>query len=163
LPVRRWAYYCVDDFSQWPGYDGKNLARLEADLVKTVDDVIAVSETLRDRLRHAGRDSHLLTHGIDPDFWRTAGPTADLPCLEGLRRPVVLFWGLVDRRMDLTFVRALADALRGSSTVVIVGPEDDPDPQLQRIDGVARVGVVPFEQLPALAAHASVLIMPYAD
>src|SRR5262249_40355954 len=29
LPVKRWVYYCVDDFSQWPGLDQRTLARLD--------------------------------------------------------------------------------------------------------------------------------------
>jgi hypothetical protein len=44
FPAKRWVYYCVDDYSQWPGYDGTTLASLERELVPIVDDVIAVSE-----------------------------------------------------------------------------------------------------------------------
>ena len=51
LPVRRWVYYCVDDFSVWPGLDSRPLRQMEADLVRKADQVIAVSETLRDKLR----------------------------------------------------------------------------------------------------------------
>jgi len=27
LPVRRWLYYCVDDFSLWPGLDSRQIGR----------------------------------------------------------------------------------------------------------------------------------------
>jgi glycosyltransferase involved in cell wall biosynthesis len=161
LPVRRWVYYCVDDFAEWPGLDGAALRRMEADLLRRVDTVVAVSEPLRDRLARMGRESHLLTHGVDPGYW-VRPSRAGVPSLDGLERPLVVFWGVVDRRMDLGFVRALSQALpRG--TVVFAGPEQDPDPALRALPRVARLGSLAFEQLPALAAEAAVLVMPYAD
>ena len=50
LPVRSWLYYCVDDFSAWPGLDQAALGRLERDLVSRVDSCVAVSENLQERL-----------------------------------------------------------------------------------------------------------------
>ncbi len=163
LPARRWVYYWVDDFTQWPGYDGETLRLLEADLVRKVDSVVAVSQNLVERAAQAGRRAGLLTHGIDLGFWRPTGPPAPPPILEGLPRPIILFWGLVDRRMDLRLLEALSahPARRGS--VVLVGPQADPDPALARLPGVVLTGSVPFETLPHLAAEASVLIMPYGD
>ena len=162
LPVARWVYYCVDDFSLWPGLDGAALRRLEERLVRRVDEVVAVSETLRDRLAGlTGRPVHLLTHGVDLDFWSdgTARPPA---ALGGRERPLVVFWGVVDRRTDVAFVRRLAEDLpRG--TVVLAGPHNDPDPALLRLPRVVATGSLPFEQLPALAREAAVLVMPYAD
>src|SRR5438132_682027 len=70
--VRRWVYYCVDDFGEWPGLDGTALRRMEEVVVRRADTLIAVSQTLQDRLAQMGRASHLLTHGVDLDFW--AGP-----------------------------------------------------------------------------------------
>jgi glycosyltransferase involved in cell wall biosynthesis len=161
LPVRRWVYYCVDDFSAWPGLDGAALRRMEADLLRRVDTVVAVSEPLQDKLARMGRDSHLLTHGVDLGCWFRPG-NAVVPALDGLERPLVVFWGVVDRRMDLAFVRALAQVLpRG--TLVFAGPEQDPDPALKTMPRVARLGPLAFDQLPRLAAEAAVLVMPYAD
>jgi glycosyltransferase involved in cell wall biosynthesis len=162
LPVRRWVYYCVDDFSVWPGYDGALLARMEQDLVARVDDVIAVSETLSDRLHGLGREAHLLTHGIELDFWTPRPDAPRCPSLDAFPRPLVLFWGLIDRRMDLAFVRALARKMT-AGTLVLLGPKADPDPELATIPRVVRPGAVPFEQLPGAAQQASVLVMPYAD
>jgi glycosyltransferase involved in cell wall biosynthesis len=162
LPVRRWIYYCVDDFGEWPGLDRAALRAMEERLISRADRVLAVSETLQEKLARAGRTAPLLSHGVDLDHW--AGPAADEPPAEfaGLERPLVVFWGLVDRRMDTVFVRRLAaDLDRG--TVVLVGPEADADPELATLPRVARVPAVPFEWLPALARAAAVLVMPYAD
>jgi hypothetical protein len=72
LPVRRWVYYCVDDFGQWPGLDQVALRRPDDRLAGRADVRVAVSETLRERLRGLGREPHLLTHGVDVDFWGAA-------------------------------------------------------------------------------------------
>jgi glycosyltransferase involved in cell wall biosynthesis len=162
LPAARWVYYCVDDFTQWPGLDGTALRALEAQLVAQADVLIAVSDTLRDRLAAMGRGSWLLTHGVDLDFWEAAGVQEPVPELRTLPRPRAVFWGAIDRRMDVGFVRRLAAELEGG-TVVLVGPQDNPDPALLRLDRVVALPPLPFARLPALGQEADVLIMPYAD
>jgi glycosyltransferase involved in cell wall biosynthesis len=160
LPVRRWIYYCVDDFSVWPGLDGRTLLEMDQRLIPRADVLIAVGDVLRRRLAQAGRAAELLTHGVDLSFWSGGGPAP--ACLEGLERPLAVFWGLLDRRLDLGFLRALAASLtRG--TVVLAGPQDDPDPALGSLPRTVRVGPLPFAELPGLAREASVLVMPYAD
>jgi glycosyltransferase involved in cell wall biosynthesis len=161
LPVARWVYYCVDDFSVWPGYDGETMLRMEQELVPKVDAVVAVSETLQAKLAAMGRESHLLTHGVDLDHWTTA-TVQPAPELSDLEPPIILFWGVIDRRMDTAFVRHLCEHLdRG--TVVLVGPQEDPDPVLRTLPRLAVRPPVPFARLPALAQAAAVLVMPYAD
>lgn len=159
LPVAKWVYYCVDDFAQWPGLDGEALRRMERDLVARADSIVAVSETLQDRLSGMGRESLLLTHGVDLDFWQ-----APTPCvrLDDLPRPLVLFWGVIDRRMDVSLVRRLANDMT-AGTIVFVGPREQPDPELAKLARVALLPALPFEQLPGLAQCADVLVMPYAD
>ena len=160
LPVRRWIYYCVDDFGDWPGLDGETLRRLEAIVVRRADKLIAVSQNLKDRLEGMGRPAELLTHGVDLEFW--SNPTHRmLPQLENLEKPLVVFWGVIDRRLDVAWLKLLADRLSG--TLVLTGPLADPDPAIFQLPRTVRLGALPFEDLPALASEAAVLIMPYAD
>jgi hypothetical protein len=161
----RWVYYCVDDFAAWPGLDGRTLGRMEAELVAKVDVAVAVSETLRVHLAKLGRPAHLLTHGVDLDFWRTPAKNDTPPSLREVLAapgPLVVFWGVIDRRTDVAFVRKLGESLT-EGAILLVGPRDDPDPELVRIPRVRFVPPLPFEDLPALAARAAVLIAPYAD
>src|SRR5207245_861809 len=102
LPVRRWVYYCVDDFGQWPGLDQKTLRRMDDQLIARADVLVAVSETLQQRLAGLGRKSHLLTHGVDLEFWKDGRRTETIKQLDGLEQPLIVFWGVVDRRMDLS-------------------------------------------------------------
>ena len=165
LRAARWVYYCVDDFSVWPGLDGRTLQRMEAELVAKVDVAIAVSATLQTHLAKLGKPSHLLTHGVDLDFWRKPVPSdtpESLRDLAGVPAPLVVFWGVIDRRMDCQFVRKLAEAMT-EGTILLVGPQDNPDPDLLRLPRVRALPPVPYADLPTLAARTRVLVAPYAD
>jgi glycosyltransferase involved in cell wall biosynthesis len=160
LHARRWVYYCVDDFSAWPGLDSQALRSMEQKFVARADRIIAAGENLAGRMRSLGRESRVISHGIDLEHWRGGGRPTTL--LKGFQRPIVLFWGLIDRRLDLAALRALDQSLT-AGTIALVGPQQDPDPALDALDHVERLGPIPYENLPALAAQADVLIMPYAD
>jgi glycosyltransferase involved in cell wall biosynthesis len=162
IPANRWVYYCVDDFGVWPGYDGVTMRLLERDFVAKADEIIAVSETLNTHLTDLGRDSHLLTHGVDFDFWNRVDPQAIPEEFRGLEAPWTVFWGVIDRRMDLDFVKELSAKL-SRGTLVLFGPQDDPDPMLFQLPRVVVKPSLPFARLPSIAAAASVLVMPYAD
>lgn len=176
LPVKRWVYYCVDDFGRWPGLDQQPVEAMETLLVRRADVLIAVSEALQERLAGLGRSSALLTHGVELEHWNppdesgsseisSALKAARVRALEALgecRRPLVLFWGVIDRRMDVDFVGRMAEEL-GSGTILLTGPLSDPDPELLRLPRVRHLPPVPFDVLPHLAREAAVLVMPYAD
>lgn len=156
LPQLRWVYYCVDDLSEWPGLDGRSLRAMELDLLPRMKRVIAVSEPLRERLAELGVRSELLTHGIELGHWRGIERKAP-PAPE--ERPVAVFWGNADRRLDSGVCLALAERC----TLRLVGPRSEVDPALLEARWIEWKGAVPYAELPAVAAGADVLVMPYAD
>ena len=164
VPVRRWVYYCVDDLSAWPGLDGEMLREMEQLLVERADRLVAAGENLASRLRAKGREPTVITHGVDVSHWScppavTAGRRrawSEIP------RPRVLFWGLLDRRLDVAWLDALGHALPEGS-LILVGPVQNPDPALSRVPRVYQPGRFTVEELSWAAAHSDVLIMPYAD
>jgi glycosyltransferase involved in cell wall biosynthesis len=160
LPAHRWTYYCVDDFSVWPGYDGETMQRMERDLVPKVQEIIAVSDTLVKHIGTFGREAKLLTHGVDLDHWKrdVAVPTEFAKQPE----PRVVFWGVIDRRMDTAFLSTL-DAVPAAGSIVLIGPKEDPDPAILKLANVHVLPPMSFAQLPAVARASSVLVMPYAD
>ena len=85
-----------------------------------------------------------------------------LQALASVPKPWLVFWGVIDRRMDLEYVRALGESMTAGS-ILLVGPQDDPDPDLIYLPRVRAVPPVAYDDLPALAAQAAVLLMPYAD
>lgn len=160
LPVDRWVYYCVDDFSQWPGLDRDTLRRLDRAMILRADSLVAVSETLQGMIAAEGRSASLLTHGVDMEFWNSDSASS-VPTLESMP-PNVVFWGVIDRRMDSASLRQLSQDLT-DGTIVLIGPQQDPDPEILALPNVRILPAQPLTALPAIARQAAVLIMPYAD
>ena len=131
-------------------------------LIKRADKVLAVSQTLQNKIARLGRSAELLTHGVDLNFWTRATQGTRFAKLDGVQRPLVVFWGVIDKRMDVTFIQRMVQDIPRATTV-LAGPEEDPDPALFTCNRVVRLGKIPFEELPELAREAAVLVMPYAD
>ncbi len=165
LDVDRWVYYCVDDFSVWPGLDGGVMQSMERELVASVDQVVAVSQTLQARIARMGKTAGLMTHGIDVGHWACRYDCVDRPdWWPDVTGPVALFWGLIDRRLDVQWCRALSESLgRQGGRLILAGPEQDPDAALHGLESTVLPGAVPYAELPGMAALADVLVMPYAD
>ena len=234
LPVDRWIYYCVDDFSQWPGLDGETLRRMDNEMIERADSLIAVSEALQAMIANDGRSSSLLTHGVDVEFWNSQRPAilragfshrrsdlmrgpeslkteknhavcltivseasqesqspdaltgadqrsparvtgnpaiknsatrdglASVSPVDAFKGPLIVFWGVIDRRMDSkSLIQLSNDLIEG--TIVLIGPQQDPDPALLALSNVRTLPPQPLAALPELAERANVLIMPYAD
>jgi hypothetical protein len=160
VDAKRWVYYCVDDFSAWPGLDAAPLQAMEKEFVGRADRIVTAGDNLSRRIARLGRPSQVLSHGIDLAHWASTGGSAQL--LADLPRPIVLYWGLLDRRMDYEAIAAL-DRRMTAGTIAFVGPQQDPDPRLARLPHVRLLGPGRYEDLPALARAAAVLAMPYAD
>ena len=59
LPVRHWVYYCVDDFTEWPGLDHATVHRLEEHLTEALSqydpNIGDRGYSINNSLRHNGR------------------------------------------------------------------------------------------------------------
>ena len=165
LEVDRWVYYCVDDFSKWPGLDHQALEEMETQLINKSDRLIAASSHLKLRLeRIGGRNAELMTHGVDLTHWQVVEKdqgSVKTPW-DVLQGPLIVFWGLIDRRMDTEFLRTLSGSLE-QGTILLVGPLEHPDPAILALPHIQHVPALDYDQLPLLASAADVLIMPYAD
>jgi len=160
LPVDAWVYYCVDDFGQWPGLDRRTMAAMEEKVIERADCCIAASRVLQQRLMQFRPDVELLTHGVDLEHWRS--PSAAEPLAKDpVQGPTALFWGLIDKRLDVSFLGALNERLQGR--VLLVGPQDSPDPAWQSLPRVECLPAVEYERLPAIGNSSDVLVMPYVD
>lgn len=182
LEVDAWVYYCVDDFSVWPGLDGSVMDGMERELVGKVDLAVAVGEVLVERLASMGCGAEVLSHGIDPAHWsggterwgdRATARRELLQLAKGAEEaaggrgprggdcdPILLFWGYIDTRLDAEWCLAAADQV---GSLILLGPKQSPDRRLAEHPRIFMPGPVAFDDLPRLAQAAEVLVMPYAD
>lgn len=154
-------YYCVDDFTNWPGVDAQAAASLEAELLDTCAAVLATSQALAEtRVPRSGAVS-LLPHGVDvAHLGRASDPST--PRLDGVSRgrPVVGYLGLVDARLDVPLVVDTARA-NPDYDFVFVGPTDTAvDPRLRQ-DNIRFAPAVPYARLPEALASFDVAWLPY--
>ena len=157
LPAERWIYYNVDHVSEWPGCDREALFEMENAIIQKADSIIVANQQLQNRIRTHGRESTVLTHGVDLDLWQS--PVTDLQ-LPDYERPLMVFWGLIDQRLDVEFIRHLGQTLK-TGTILLTGPKQSPHPDLLQCPRVHYHRAIDYLDLPALGSKADVLIMPY--
>lgn len=165
LPVEKWVYYCVDDFGEWPGLDGNTLRTMDEEMIARADDIVSVSNHLQQMIASNNRESSLLTHGVDLEHWTKQDSALNSQIestVRNLNGPLAVFWGVVDRRLDTKMLTALSQKM-SDGNILLVGPQQDADPNILNLPNVHAPGPVPFADLPALAGRADVLVMPYAD
>lgn len=156
LPLARWVYYRVDDFSHWPGLDGRTMREMENKLMRKVDLVITASQALGEEPAKIGVPTKLLTHGVDLDHWSHAAE-------EGrVKSPrTILFFGLIDERLDVDWLRALDRDLHDAA-LELRGPCQT-SPLTAEMTNCRLAEPVPYQTLPQFVAKADVLVMPYVD
>lgn len=159
FPARRLVYYCVDDFSLWPGHDANYVKGLEAQLIEQAEVLVATSSALCERLALSGKPTHLLHHGVDiGHFSRRDQPSH--PLLTAIPGPRVGYFGLLDERLDQALLRAVA-LQEPALQFVLVGPQAVAMQGLANLPNVHFIGPLPYDQLPALVSGFSVLLLPY--
>ena len=159
LKDRKVVYYCVDDFSLWPGLDADVVREMEARIVARADCIIAVSDTLLQRLSKSGKPTRLLTHGVDLELFSTPEKT-ELPALKDIPRPRVGFFGLIDGRMDWDLLIPLAKQMPEFS-FVFAGPIDASAGDLPQIKNMHFIGRVTYRKLTEFVAGLEWLMLPY--
>lgn len=132
---------------------------------RRADAVIALAPRLRDRLTGDGiapGKVHVIPSGVDPR--RFAGRPADP--FPDLRRPRLVFVGRLEPEKDVAVLLRAAARLARPVHIVVVGDGSERAPllRLARELGIAgRVrltGFLPHAELPAVLAHADVLVHP---
>jgi glycosyltransferase involved in cell wall biosynthesis len=159
LHAARKIYYCVDDFSQWPGLAQDAVEKMEDRLIMAVDVVLAASPVLQERLQARHPRVELFSHGVDLDMYRE--PLPPMPdWLPGSPEPRIGFYGLLDERVDAPLLAAVA---RGMPEVnfILAGPRTVALPTLETLGNVYMPGNVPYRQLPSYVRGLLALILPY--
>jgi UDP-galactopyranose mutase len=155
-------YDCMDELSAFK-FAPPELLGLENELLKAADLVFTGGHSLFESKRERHHAVHAFPSSVDvAHFGRAREPGEEPPCLAHLPRPRLGFYGVIDERMDLDLVAALADA-RPDWTVVMVGPVVKIDPEsLPRRDNIVWQGSRTYQELPDQTRGWDVALMPFA-
>jgi glycosyltransferase involved in cell wall biosynthesis len=126
------------------------------------DVVFTVSKALRERLGKGRADVHWVPNGVNAERFDVAGDTPrDLADHDG---PILGYVGVIQERLDVELVSALARALP-HALIVLVGPVCAPrhvEP-LNALPNVLLLGERSATQVPAYISAFDVCLMPHVD
>lgn len=168
LAPRAVVYDCTDDLGAL-GHAAGPLHEREAALLELADLVLAAGPTLYSAKRPFNDHVHCLPNSGDAAHFKPgrldpASPEAAAAeqLHAGLARPRLGHFGVIDRRIDLALVAALADA-HPEWQVLLAGPVAKIDPAtLPQRPNIHWLGVQPHARLPYLLALWDVCLLPCA-
>ena len=155
-------YHCVDEYSEFTGVARETLRRMEEEVVRRADLVIASSERLRDERRLLNPNSHFVSHGVDLEhFARALDRGTQVPeDVRRLPRPVIGFFGLLEDWVDLELIRDLALS-RPQWSFALLGKGVTSLSPLQGVGNVHLLGRKPYAELPGYCRGFDVGIIPF--
>jgi UDP-galactopyranose mutase len=155
-------YDCMDELANFR-FAPPELLPLETELLAVADVVFTGGYSLYEVKRGRHRNVHAFPSSVDQAHFRKArGGVPVPPDQEALGSPCLGFFGVVDERMDLSLVAALADS-HPEWSIAIVGPVVKIDPaELPQRPNLHYLGSRDYEQLPAYLAGWDVALMPFA-
>ena len=157
-------YDCMDELSNFKNAP-ESLRAAERELVALSDVVFTGGWSLFEAKRGWHANIHPFPSSVDRSHFATARTMkpAEIPAdLMTIGKPRFGFYGVIDERLDLGLVAALADA-HPEWSIVMVGPVAKIDPaSLPRRDNIHYLGGRGYAELPSYLAGWDVALMPFA-
>jgi glycosyltransferase involved in cell wall biosynthesis len=160
-------YECNDDVSSFAtlAYKRENLRRLEDDLARSADVVIATSRSLHEAKKRQNPRAHYFPSAVDFELFHSAtSPTLPVPeDVARLPKPILGYVGsITNYRIEWDWIRAAIAAENVRGSFVFVGPCVEPPPRdLVDSPSVRFVGPRPPEALPGYLKAFDVCMIPY--
>ncbi|MDD2714072.1 MAG: glycosyltransferase, partial [Simplicispira sp.] len=153
-------YDCMDELAAFDFAPPALLAREDA-LFRKVDLVFTGGRSLYESKRGRHGDVHCFPSSVDHAHFGRRG-LADHPAQAALPSPRLGYYGVIDERLDLPLVAAIADA-HPDWQVVMVGPVVKVNPAtLPQRPNLYWMGQRRYDELPAFLAGWDVCLMPFA-
>jgi UDP-galactopyranose mutase len=155
-------YDCMDELANFK-YAPPHLAKTEAVLIARADVVFTGGHSLYEAKRHQHGNMHPFPSSVDTPHFRSARLSVTEPADQRpIPGPRLGYYGVIDERIDLTLVAAVAKA-RPELSFVFIGPlakitADD----LPRAENIHYLGRKPYGELPAYLSGWDVALMPFA-
>ncbi len=150
-------YYCVDDFTQFPGVDGGLVKRMEDELNDSCDLTLYTAEYLEEKFRSARSKLVYFPHGVDFNHFH-------LPRRQPQTRedsgPVIGFFGYLSEWIDFALIESIA-AQNPQWKIRLIGGSDRDLSSLRRFDNIELIGPIAYGRLPETASGFDVGIIPF--
>ena len=155
-------YYCVDEYTQFDGFDKERLMVVEGELIDRADVVVTTSEPLLITKRARRPDAILIRHGVDYDHFATAWRVRpERPTdLAAVRNPMFGFFGVIHHWIDRSLIAEVA-RLRPEYSFVLIGECKADVTELQQLDNVFLLGRRRYEDLPGYCAAFDAALLPF--
>jgi UDP-galactopyranose mutase len=155
-------YDCMDElsaFAQAP----PTMRAFEAALLLRADVVFTGGRSLYEAKRAYHGNVHAMPSSVDvPHFAQARDAAVDPGDQQSIGRPRLGYAGVIDERMDLPLLEAVADA-RPEWQFIMLGPVVKIDPAtLPRRPNIHYLGPKRYEELPQYIAFWNVALMPFA-
>jgi UDP-galactopyranose mutase len=155
-------YDCMDQLASFKGAP-RAITILEQELFSRVDVAFTGGQSLFEAKRAMHRDVHAFPSSVDAAHFATARASLPEPHDQALlAKPRLGYAGVIDERLDLELVDAVATRRPGWQ-LILVGPVVKIDPAtLPRRPNIHYLGGKSYDELPAYLASWDVAMMPFA-
>ena len=161
LEARCTVYDCMDELANFR-FAPPELIQLERELFAAADLVFTGGYSLYEAKQAQHRSIHPFPSSVDVAHFAAARSGHEAVDQAGLPQPRLGFYGVIDERMDLALLAAVADA-RPDWALVMVGPVVKIDPaDLPQRPNIHYLGSKRYEELPGYAAGWDAALMPFA-
>ena len=162
LDERFSVYYCIDDYAALPDVDVEAVRQMDETLTRKADLVFVASGMLLEGKRALNPNTHVSPHGVDYDhFVKAQDPALPIPAdIAHLKGPIIGFFGLIERWIELSLVRYLAEQ-RPHWNFLMIGRIAVPEAEVPRLPNIHFIGRRPYDTLPAYGKAFTAAIIPY--
>ena len=158
VPARAVVYDCMDELSAFD-FAPPQMLRREAELLQRADVVLTGGPSLYDAKKSRHANVHCFPSSVDVAHFAPVGERID-DC--GIAKPRLGFFGVIDERLDLGLIAALAQA-EPDWQIVMAGPVVKIDvASLPRAPNIHWLGQQSYTALPALVQGWQVCLLPFA-
>lgn len=155
-------YDCMDELANFK-FAPPEIKTMEAALIARADVVFTGGYSLYEAKCHQHGNMHPFPSSVDANHFRSARLSAAEPSDQhSIPGPRLGYYGVIDERLDIALIGAVAQA-RPDLSFVFIGPlaKITPD-DLPRAANLHYLGQKPYSELPLYLAGWEVALMPFA-
>lgn len=164
IPRSLFIFDAMDQLSAFAGAPPELIARDQA-VLRQADIVFTGGWSLYQAKKPFNPNTHLFPSGVEVEHFAKAADRRTIPRppeLEGLRGPILGYFGVIDERVDLRLIEAIAKA-HPEWNIVMIGPVVKINPaDLPKAQNVLYPGGRDYSDLPSYLAYFDVALLPFA-